>query len=64
MNAEPIPAGWAWPGLSKRAHYFPADSLRSLCGKWLLRGEREDTAHESPDNCAACKRARAKLVRP
>lgn len=54
--------GWAWPGLSRKAHWFPADDLTSLCGRWLFGGIREDDRHTSPDNCAECKRRHVKQV--
>lgn len=54
--------GWGWPAKSKKAHFFLANDQKSLCGKWLYWGPREDTTHESPDNCAGCKKSRAKLA--
>lgn len=60
--APPLPAGWGFPGTSKKAHYFQAGSDRSLCMKWgFYRGERENSQHEHSLNCAECKRRRAKL---
>jgi len=54
--------GWSWPVNSQRAHYFPAGELISLCGRWMiLGGEREDDKHDSPDNCAACRKKLDKL---
>lgn len=53
--------GWGWPVNSKKAHYFRSGSERSLCGQWAFWGQREDDSHSSPDNCAECKRRRAKL---
>jgi hypothetical protein len=51
-------AGWGWPGLSKKMHYFGADH-RSLCGKWAYTGERVhvlDHTHALPDQCKVCFR--------
>jgi len=53
--------GWWWPMNSRVAHFFPEnDPHRSLCGKWMKLNDAalEDNSHDSPDNCAACKRAR------
>jgi hypothetical protein len=47
-------AGWGWPGLAKKAHYFEDDY--ALCGKWLFTGATVDSNHDSPDNCATCRR--------
>lgn len=58
------PQGWAWPGSSKKAHYFMQGDVRSLCMGWIYTGRREDTDHDSPDNCAACKKKRAKREAP
>lgn len=56
--------GWAWPLNSRKAHWFGADG-RSLCGKWMFLGEiRDDSNHESPDNCKACARKRAAMKEP
>lgn len=54
-------AGWAHPLLSKKWHYFKADDIVSVCGKWMLAGERDDTLDEHPDNCMACKKKVTKL---
>lgn len=51
--------GWGWPANSKKAHYFRAGEIQSECRKWAYAGEREDTHHDSPDNCAACMKRRA-----
>lgn len=52
-------AGWAWPGASRKAHYF-STSGRSLCGRWAYFGEKDEnqkhgTAPQSGD-CIACWR--------
>lgn len=62
--------GWFWPPSgSRRAHYFDGDS-RAVCGRFMLwpgvldsldARNFEDVGDESPDNCASCKRAVAKL---
>lgn len=55
--------GWAHPLLAKKWHYFLADDLVSVCGKWMLAGTRyDDPSYDiDPDNCAACKKKVAKL---
>lgn len=59
---EPATGGWGWPGASRKAHYFN-DSVYSLCGKWMYSGAlTENQAGTSPDDCAACTRALAKLA--
>lgn len=68
-NEEPAPkpkvgAGWGWPMLSKRMHYFQADH-RSLCMKWLYSGKRlevPDRTHVVPEQCKECFRRRARMV--
>lgn len=53
--------GWAFPLCSRKAHYFPKDESISLCGKVMFTGgEREDSSHKSPDNCAKCMKLREK----
>jgi len=59
--SETLPKGWGWPGNSKKAHYFMEGSITAICGRWAYSGKRTDTWHDSPDNCAECKRRRAKL---
>ncbi len=56
-----LPQGWGCPANSRKAHYFVADDMRSLCGKWAYTGERFDDKHDHSLNCADCKRRRAKL---
>jgi hypothetical protein len=56
-----VSPGWYWPGNSRKAHYFGADS-RSLCGRFALfpgmQSEKQGdaTTPASPDDCAACRR--------
>jgi len=52
--------GWGWPGRSRKAHYFL--DLESLCGLWWFSGELFSGNEDSSDNCAACKRKRAKEI--
>lgn len=64
-GGEPSPindAGWGWPGLSKKAHYFLAGDMTALCGRWAFTGRRENNNHTSKDNCAECKRRLAKRL--
>jgi hypothetical protein len=52
--------GWAFLWNSKKVHYFR--DKRSLCGKWLCLSMEfyPDENLNSPDNCAECRRRRAK----
>jgi len=54
--------GWGFPGNSRKAHYFLAGEMISICGRMMFAGERFDDKHESPDNCAECKRRRENAV--
>jgi hypothetical protein len=62
------PTGWALPvmgvgaGPNAKAHYYSAGFAgSSLCGRYtMLGGQREDFHHDSPDNCAECRRRLAK----
>lgn len=64
MSTEQAPGrqGWGFPPNSRKAHYFVLGSTLSICGRWWFLGRREDNNHGSPDNCAACKRKRAREV--
>ena len=57
--------GWGYPPPGgRRSHYFSEGATESLCRRHgFYRGPREDNNHDSPDNCAECKRRRAKLER-
>lgn len=60
-----LPAGWGMPQCSRKAHYFRAGDTMSLCnGVGFYRGPRDDTQHDSPDNCAQCRKRRARMVSP
>lgn len=51
----PSPAGWAFPGAARKAHYFEADSNVSICKRWMFSGVTEpETGQRSKDDCAAC----------
>ncbi|HEX8312762.1 MAG TPA: hypothetical protein VF614_15680 [Chthoniobacteraceae bacterium] len=55
--------GWAWPPISRKAHYFPEGEATSLCnGVAFTGGTREDDNHHSGDNCKQCMRRREKLA--
>lgn len=56
MVDQELLAGWGFPGLSRKAHYFEAGSTTSLCGKWLYVGHRDSNDLKSKDDCAACRR--------
>lgn len=58
---EPLIQGWGHiPSVSRKWHWFKPDG-RSLCGRVLaLRCSYEDGNDNSPDNCAECRRRKAK----
>lgn len=52
--------GWAFPGTSRKAHYFGTDE-RSLCGRWSCMwmppaAFEPETGKPSRDDCAGCRR--------
>lgn len=53
--------GWAFPGTSRKAHYFRGDG-RSLCRRWGSIGmpdamfSTENVMTPSPDDCTVCRR--------
>jgi hypothetical protein len=51
--------GWGFPVNSRKAHYFTS-SGRSLCGRWVFFGALEDSRHDHTENCADCRKRRAK----
>lgn len=55
--------GWAWPPLSRKAHYF--DRGMSLCHGWLYAGEPDsvqDMGEEpSRNDCRVCWKKARKL---
>lgn len=57
--------GWYHLLNARKWHYFKNNST-SLCGRyWVLalnRNDLQDDNHDSPDNCVACQRKRAKLA--
>jgi hypothetical protein len=55
------PAGWGWPLLSKKAHYFYDG--RSLCGKWLFSGALTANDAHTVDDCADCTKRRAAMLK-
>jgi hypothetical protein len=55
--------GWGWPLNSRKAHYFGAGSITSLCNGWMYTGPREPAEYKSPDDCAACSKALPLLQR-
>jgi hypothetical protein len=53
-----VKGGWEMLSNATKAHWFGPDG-RSLCGKWLNLGSAtDDTMHDSPDNCRACRKKR------
>jgi hypothetical protein len=56
--------GWALPGFSRKWHYFRKDGP-SLCGKvGFYFGAREQGNDDSKDNCAECRKRKAKEATP
>ena len=55
--------GWGYPFHAKKAHYFKSGETTSLCGGMVFTGDRFDDNHNSPDNCAVCKRRFKKEIR-
>lgn len=53
--------GWGYPLNSRKAHYFTTGEIISICRKMMYSGPRQDDNHNSPDNCAECKRKQKKL---
>jgi hypothetical protein len=61
-----IKRGWGKPGFGRKWHYFdernPDGLSFSLCGNvGFYYGPLEEGNDNSPDNCAECKRRKAKL---
>jgi hypothetical protein len=50
--------GWGWPANSRKAHYVRKQE--AICGGWWFSGELFSGNEDSSDNCAKCKRLRAK----
>jgi hypothetical protein len=50
------PAGWGWPGLARKAHFFEEGMWISLCGKWMYAGPRDPDTSTSKDDCVSCRR--------
>lgn len=53
------PAGWKWPGNSRKAHYFLSGEVISLCGTWWYSGttcKNQNTAMNKPGkyDCTPC----------
>lgn len=58
MTDDPkLPAGWGFPGLARKCHWFDAGEITSRCGKWMHSGMRVDGKPGGPDDCAACVRS-------
>lgn len=62
--------GWGKPGVSRKFHYFDnspdsTDKGTSLCRKFgfFFPGDDglEDDHHDHPENCADCRKRKAKL---
>lgn len=66
-----LPAGWGFPALARKAHYFDEGELVCICRRWLYSGVRDPGDTASPDDCVTCRRLlavreanRAKGVKP
>lgn len=56
-NEEPTNlefAGWGYPLMAKKGHYYSKGQSVSLCGKWLFTGERYQEGPNTGLHCAAC----------
>ena len=62
-KAARLPAGWGWPGASRKAHYFAEGASTSLCHGWAFTGSRFDEHDAHSDNCKDCAR-RVLRLRP
>lgn len=68
MATKPYPAGWRWPRLSRKAHYYMAGETISVCGKWMYSGPLTPTQETAegkpgPDDCTPCWRIATKQRR-
>ena len=64
-DIETVEGWWNPKPLCARSKYHYVREGRSLCGRWLYtRGETEIGKDDHPENCAACRRAKAGLDRP
>jgi hypothetical protein len=55
MPEKKLPAGWAFPGLARKCHWFDEGEITSRCGRWMHSGPRSDgDAPGGPDDCAPC----------
>jgi hypothetical protein len=52
--------GLAAPSGSRKWHYFR--NGRSLCARWIYRGDLEIGADSSPENCTACRAKMAAAI--
>lgn len=57
--ADQLAAGWGWPFAARKAHWFAAGEIRSICGRWAFWGPREDSDQPSKDDCAQCAKLAA-----
>lgn len=66
IDSIDLTAGWGFPGQSRKCHFFPAERMESLCGKWGFFGGRRfpDNGKPSSDDCVACRRKLAVTAEP
>jgi len=51
-----LEAGWGFPLLARKAHYFEAGEIVSACGKWMFSGVRDNVPEKSSSDCVACRK--------
>lgn len=54
-------AGWGYPLMARKGHYYSKGQSVSLCGKWLFTGERFIETDSFDGHCAVCNKRLAKL---
>lgn len=57
-DSEQRSAGWSFVMRSKRWHFFPAESVISLCKKWIINQRRYSLPEDEEDVCKICRMVR------
>lgn len=60
LAANLVKAGWGYPLLATKGHYFKEGESVSICGRWMFTGERYDEK-PAPFHCKACLKKLEKL---
>lgn len=47
-------AGWGYPLLARKGHYYQKGQALPLCGKWLFTGVRYVETESKSAHCATC----------